>query len=71
MHEVKKKGGKIYLNKNISIKHEGAGSVNKVNALELEKNRNWHGCGQHFIIIKNTEFYFSLYNNFSETFQLF
>ena len=39
---VKKKGGKIYLNKNISIKHEGAGSVNKVNALELEKNRNWH-----------------------------
>ncbi len=39
---VKKKGGKIYLNKNISIKHEGAGSVNKVNVLELEKNRNWH-----------------------------
>ena len=39
---VKKKGGKIYLNKNISIKHEGASSVNKVNDLELEKNRNWH-----------------------------
>ena len=39
---VKKKGGKIYLNKNILIKHEGSGSVNNVNTLELEKNRNWH-----------------------------
>ena len=39
---VKKKGGKIFLIKNIKINHEGAGSVDKKNALELEKNRNWH-----------------------------
>ena len=54
---VKKKGGKIYLNKNISIKHEGAGSVNKVNALELEKNRNWHWMWSTF-------YYHKKYNNF-------
>ena len=39
---VKKSGGKIYLNKDIVIKHEGASSVSKHNVLELEKNRNWH-----------------------------
>jgi N-acetylglucosaminyl-diphospho-decaprenol L-rhamnosyltransferase len=39
---VKKKNGKIYLDKQIIIKHEGASSVNKDNPIELEKNRNWH-----------------------------
>ncbi len=34
--------GKIYLNKKIIIKHEGASSVNKENSTDLEKNRNWH-----------------------------
>ena len=40
--KVKKKGGKIYLSKNIIINHDSASSVNKDNVLELEKNRNWH-----------------------------
>ncbi len=39
---VKKYKGKIFLDKNIIINHEGASSVNKDNILELEKNRNWH-----------------------------
>ena len=39
---VKKNKGKIYLDKNILIKHEGASSVKKLNKTELEKNRNWH-----------------------------
>ena len=37
---VKINKGKIYLDKNIKIKHEGAGSVDKANKIELEKNRN-------------------------------
>ena len=40
--KVKKNKGKIYLNKKIIINHEGASSVSKSNAFELEKNRNWH-----------------------------
>ena len=39
---VKKSKGKIFLDKNILINHEGASSVDKTNILELEKNRNWH-----------------------------
>ena len=39
---VKKNNGKIYLDKNIIINHEGANSVKKLKKLELEKNRNWH-----------------------------
>ena len=39
---VKKNKGKIYLNKNIVIKHEGGSSVSDNNNIELEKNRNWH-----------------------------
>jgi len=39
---VRKKKGKIYLDKNIFIKHDGASSVNKTNKLDLEKTRNWH-----------------------------
>ena len=39
---VKKNKGKIYLHKNIIVKHDGASSVNKTNKLDLEKTRNWH-----------------------------
>ena len=40
---VLNKKGKIYLNKDIIIKHEGASSVKKnIGDIELEKNRNWH-----------------------------
>ena len=39
---VKKNQGKIYLDCNIIIKHDGASSVSKDNPIELEKNRNWH-----------------------------
>ncbi len=40
--KVKKKGGQIYLDKNIIVDHEGGSSVKRENELELEKNRNWH-----------------------------
>ena len=40
--KVKKNKGKIYLHKNIIVKHDGASSVNKTNKLDLEKTRNWH-----------------------------
>ncbi len=39
---VEERGGKIYLNKKILIKHDGASSVNKFESIELEKSRNWH-----------------------------
>ena len=40
--KVKKNKGKIYLDQNIVIKHEGASSVDKSKKIELEKSRNWH-----------------------------
>ena len=42
MQKSKKNKGKIYLQKNIFIKHDGASSVNKNNKLDLKKTRNWH-----------------------------
>ena len=30
------------MDRNIRIKHQGASSVDKINELDLEKNRNWH-----------------------------
>ena len=39
---VEKKGGKIFLDKKIIIKHDGASSVNKESTIEFEKSRNWH-----------------------------
>jgi GT2 family glycosyltransferase len=39
---IKKNNGKIYLDKNIIIKHVGGSSVKKLSKIELEKNRNWH-----------------------------
>ena len=39
---VKKKGGKIYLDPTIKVRHTGASSVNNISNIKLEKNRNWH-----------------------------
>ena len=40
--KVKKQNGKIYLDENINISHDGGSSVDKIFQIELEKNRNWH-----------------------------
>ena len=40
--KVKKRGGKIFIDSEIIIKHEGASSVERNKELEFEKNRNWH-----------------------------
>ena len=40
--QVKIKGGKILVDKNIIINHDGASSVENIKKTELEKNRNWH-----------------------------
>ena len=39
---IKKNNGKIFLNKKIKISHQGAKSVDDINEIKLEKNRNWH-----------------------------
>ena len=49
---VKTSGGKIYLVKNLIIKHIGSSSVNKNNPIELEKNRNWHWMWSSFYFHK-------------------
>ena len=50
--------GKIYLDKNINIKHEGASSVEKTNKIELEKNRNWHWMWSMFYFNKKYKGFF-------------
>ncbi len=50
--KVRKNSGKIYLDKNIIIHHEGASSVNKNESHELEKNRNWHWMWSSFYFYK-------------------
>ncbi len=40
--DLKRRGGKIYLDKKIVVDHLGAKSVKRNNNLEYEKNRNWH-----------------------------
>ena len=53
---VLNKKGKIYLNQDIIIKHEGASSVKrKIGDIELEKIEIGIGCGQHSIIIRSTK----------------
>ena len=54
---VKKNNGKIYLDNNIIVRHEGSGSVDKNNKEELEKNRNWHWMWSTF-------YYHKKYNGF-------
>ncbi len=55
---VKKSEGKIFLDKNIIINHEGASSVNKTNEIELEKNRNWHWMWSTFYYHKKYKGFF-------------
>ena len=55
---VKKSKGKIFLDKNIIINHEGASSVNKNNEIELEKNRNWHWMWSTFYYHKKYKGFF-------------
>jgi GT2 family glycosyltransferase len=55
---VKKNKGKIYLNKDIIIHHEGAASVKKFNTLTLEKNRNWHWMWSTFYFHKKHKGYY-------------
>ena len=56
--KVKEKNGKIYLDKKIFIKHEGAKSVNDRNTVELEKNRNWHWMWSTFYFHKKYKGFF-------------
>ena len=50
--KVKKNNGKIYLDNNILIRHEGSSSVDKTKKIELEKNRNWHWMWSSFYFHK-------------------
>ena len=56
--KVKINNGKIYLDKNIIIKHEGGSSVEKSKKLELEKNRNWHWMWSTFYFHKKYKGFF-------------
>ncbi len=49
---IKKNNGKIYLDKDIIINHEGASSVTIDDFFELEKNRNWHWMWSSFYFHK-------------------
>ena len=55
---VKKNKGKIYIDKNIFIKHDGASSVNRINKLDLEKTRNWHWMWSTFYYQKKHKGFF-------------
>ena len=58
---VVNKMGKIYLDNNIIIKHEGGGSVkknNNNNNIELEINRNWHWMWSSFYFQKKYKGFF-------------
>ena len=55
---VKKKNGKIYLDRLIKIDHQGSKSVNILNKLELEKNRNWHWMWSTFYFHKKYKGFF-------------
>ena len=55
---VKKKGGKIYLDPSIKVRHTGAGSVNKISNIKLEKNRNWHWMWSTFYFHKKHQGFF-------------
>ena len=55
---VKKKNGKIYLDRLIKIDHQGMNSVNSQNKFELEKNRNWHWMWSTFYFHKKYKGFF-------------
>ena len=56
--KVIKKKGKILIDNNIIIIHEGAGSVNKKYKEILEKNRNWHWMWSTFYYHKKYKGFF-------------
>ncbi len=55
--KIKLKRGKIYLDPNIKIFHEGGSSVNSNFSYELEKNRNWHWMWSTFYFHKKYKGY--------------
>ena len=55
---VKKKNGKIYLDRLIKIDHQGSKSVNNLSKFELEKNRNWHWMWSTFYFHKKYKGFF-------------
>ena len=55
---VKNNNGKIYLDKNIKITHQGASSVQVDKKFELEKNRNWHWMWSTFYYNKKHKGFF-------------
>jgi len=50
--QVKKKGGSIFVDKNILLVHDGGSSVKIKSFHELEKNRNWHWMWSSFYFHK-------------------
>ena len=56
--KVKNKNGKIYLDRLIKINHDGSQSVNSLNKIELEKNRNWHWMWSTFYYHKKHKGFF-------------
>ena len=56
--KVKNKNGKIYLDRLIKINHDGSQSVNSLNKIELEKNRNWHWMWSTFYYHKKYKGFF-------------
>ena len=56
--QVKIKGGKILVDKNIIINHDGASSVENIKKIELEKNRNWHWMWSTFYYNKKYKGFF-------------
>jgi GT2 family glycosyltransferase len=66
---VKNNNGKIYLDKNIKIIHQGASSVQDDKKFELEKNRNWHWMWSTFYYNKKHKgFFLALINIFPKFF---
>ena len=55
---VKRNNGKIYLDRQIKINHQGSQSVNSFNKFELEKNRNWHWMWSTFYYHKKYKGFF-------------
>ena len=55
---MKKKNGKIYLDRLIKIDHHGSKSVNNINKFELEKSRNWHWMWSTFYFHKKYKGFF-------------
>ena len=66
---VKDTNGKIYLDRNIKIIHQGASSVQDDKKFELEKNRNWHWMWSTFYYNKKHKgFFLALINIFPKFF---